>query len=120
MIIISLKTSALCKEVFIASILGDLEWVLVNIDNEWTIPQLWNYDILIQNNRSVPHLPIISMGGMLVSEERLEVINRNVKFLLFLFHVRYPPKPTWFEDFLKAKGLVLEDEIASSSPSRLK
>lgn len=53
-----------CKKVFKKEMLGELERVVVNIDEVLSAPKPRDYDILIRMNKSMPQFPILAIEDL--------------------------------------------------------
>lgn len=115
----------LCKKVFKKELLGELDRVVVNIDEELSALKPHDYDILIWMNNWVPRYPILSIEDPIAFEAYNPIRRRNIFFLVRLQQVRKPTCNRWLANYLEAENIeVVPDNVEippspASSPANL-
>lgn len=91
-------------------ILLELDRVLVNIDDELTIPKPRHYDIIILNNYLVLRMSILTIYDAHEFALRRVEIRQSLNFLLWLFQVQGPNHEDWFENYLTMEGIWVNEK----------
>lgn len=93
-ILMKIEETLLCRDIFKKSLLGDMDIMVINVDGNFKIPYLIEFD-KVGFEEEISKRPILSMRDWTSFDAHCPVILRNINFLQIWFSIKVPCVLEW-------------------------